>query len=456
VVGQGARWGATTLLRAGAGAACAVELRREDVAAELHAELGRWLAADPAAGPSSGGADPPLDPLALAQWVTAEVRWVGRHHLDGAVLRALAAIADRHRGLDPALDAFLHTVLDKHERRFWNRTYLALPLLEQLTFDPAAGLPERELIALLAADVVRNELCAAHRGREVGDTGRPDGRTLRTRVRHAMRIMAVHLDAPATAELLAAEVHEPEAALPEILSHLPVPPSPRASEWLALTVLPTSTVHDEHAFIRGLQCHELGFDVAARLIAAATSALRDGRVRDAASFVGDAATEVVRGGSLFRMVATTRPAAFHAFRVFTDGASAIQSESYKRFELRCCPPPERRLRSPAFDSVPSVRDEADAGGDSLAAAYRDALAGSPDHPALPVLAARLRDLEDGHRRWRATHLSLAERFLGDAPGTGYTAGVPYLRAWVEHPLLWDLPPGGLALSPAGVCATLPA
>ena len=132
-----------------------------------------------------------LDGLVLARLVTHEVRWVGKHFLSTDRLERLTAIRDRYVGRDPYLDAFLDCLLDKHEGRFWNRTYLALPVLEVL-------LAEHDLVpsgvaAMLAADIVRYELCAAHRLTEVSPVGRPDSRTLRTRMRHSLRFMTAHL-----------------------------------------------------------------------------------------------------------------------------------------------------------------------------------------------------------------------------------------------------------------------
>ena len=72
---------------------------------------------------------------------------------------------------------------------------------------------------------------------------------------------------------------------------------------------------------------------------------------------------------LFRVVATMRVAAFHTFREFTQGASAIQSEAYKRFEIACGRPLTERLGSDAFGNVPAVRGEVLAGADDLSSAY---------------------------------------------------------------------------------------
>ena len=125
-----------------------------------------------------------------------------------------------------------------------------------------------------------------------------------------------------------------------------------------------------------------------------------------------------RNASLFRMVATMRFEAFHTFREFTDGASAIQCEQYKRFEGLCGLPPAARLASPAFESVPAVHAEVSEGQDTMTDAYRDALA-TGRHPAeLATVAGLLRTLEDSHRRWKSTHVTLATRMLGDARGSG--------------------------------------
>jgi tryptophan 2,3-dioxygenase len=50
----------------------------------------------------------------------------------------------------------------------------------------------------------------------------------------------------------------------------------------------------------------------------------------------------------------------------------------------------------------------------------------------------LTKLEGGHQRWKATHHSLAARMLGEAQGSGYTAGVPYLRKCLDNRLFWRL------------------
>lgn len=130
-----------------------------------------------------------------------------------------------------------------------------------------------------------------------------------------------------------------------------------------------------------------------------------------------------------------RPEAFHGFRDYTQGASAIQSEQYKRFEVLCGLPTPARMNSPAFENVPAVRAEAawQRQPDTLTSAYLQA---SPD--AQRLLDPALAGLEAAHQKWKTAHHSLAARMLGDAHGSGYTAGVPYLRDNLDNRLFWQL------------------
>ena len=408
---------------------CAIEVAQDVASAALTRELDRWL--DPSVPPGD------LDGLTLARLVTHEVRWVGKHFLQTGRLEQLASIRDRHGGRDPYLDAFLACILDKHDGHFWNRTYLFLPVLEVI-LDEHDLLPSG-LAALLAADVVRYELCAAHRLKDVSLLGRPDSRTLRTRLRHSLRFMTAHLGSSEAEGLLSAIAHEPESELAAVLMHLPAPIVARAADWLELTVQPVSIVHDEYFFVRILQAHEMSFTGMNRRMRDAISALRDDQFALAVDRLEAVVAFMDRNASLFRMVATMRPEAFHTFREFTDGASAIQSEQYKRFEGLCGLPPETRLGSPAFDSVPTVLAEVSDGQDTMTDAYRHAYAAGRHPVELATIAELLSTLEASHRRWKGTHVTLATRILGDARGSGYTSGVGYLEEWVDHRLFWQLP-----------------
>ena len=360
--------------------------------------------------------DLPADALGLARVVSRQVRESGKHVLPPSLLHAMVLLRGRP---DRFVVAFLDCLLDKHDGRFHNRTYLALGLLELIIADPR-GVPDRgRLSALLMADVIRHETAVAATPPRADDD-RPDARTLGARLAHARRFVA--------------ECGVPEGAA------LPVPPDGVVGEWFAMTAQPVSVVHDEYFFLRALQCHELVFTGLAENVVGATAALREGDVRSAREQVERAVSAFAKAALLFRVVATMRAAAFHRFREFTQGASAIQSEAYKRFEIACGRPSTERLRSDAFGNVAAVRAEALAGADDLSSAY---LAARPqphlDGPEWERFDAAVVELEHRHQRWKTTHFRLAARMLGDAAGSGYTAGVPYLRQCLENRLFWRLP-----------------
>ena len=57
------------------------------------------------------------------------------------------------------------------------------------------------------------------------------------------------------------------------------------------------------------------------------------------------------------------------------------------------------------------------------------------------LAEKLVDIDDALAAWRHKHVLTVERIIGNRPGTGGSAGAPYLRATLEKrvfPELWSL------------------
>ncbi|MFJ6783013.1 tryptophan 2,3-dioxygenase family protein [Streptomyces yangpuensis] len=393
----------------------------------------RWVAADRVPVESDG--------LALARSVNGHVRRTGKHFLPERMLQRLGEIRDRNTADRPFLHAFLDCSLDKHENRFWNRTYLSLPVLE-LLLDGANTVRSADRMAtLLMADVVRFEAGAATGSREGPGRGRPDPETVRTRLRHALRFVAAGPGGPEVGDLPSRLDGIPGSRLRELADRLPGPPAAGAWAWFDVTVQPVYVLHDEYFFIRVLQAHEMLFTVMAKHVEWAVSALRAGCPGESAGRIDDAAAIFERAAGLFRTVATMRAEHFSAFRHYTQGASAIQSEQYKRFESLCGVPPARRLHSTAFTSVPAVRAEARAvGHDTVARAYLDLRReGGPDRAEWNRLDAALGRLEGRHQRWKSAHRGLAARMLGDAHGSGYTDGVPYLTGALENRLFWQLP-----------------
>jgi tryptophan 2,3-dioxygenase len=113
-----------------------------------------------------------------------------------------------------------------------------------------------------------------------------------------------------------------------------------------------------------------------------------------------------------------RVADFRDVRRHTEGASAIQSEAYRRFELACGTPTPERPASEALAGAPGVEPAADTLTDAYAALPADA-------DGVTELRAAMSALEADHQRWKTAHHALTARMLGDAPGSGPTSGVPY-------------------------------
>jgi hypothetical protein len=298
--------------------------------ARLAAELHRWRG------------DQPGDGFLLAWLVTARVRAVGRENLDPGLLTALAGIDERHRGADRYLDAFLDAVLAGHRDRRDGPTYLALPLLELIAGDVRSHLDPDRLSALLIADVITRE----------NRDDSPLKPTIRERrTRHAARFVA--------------------EAEPGLGFGVPAPPGTAAGEWLSLTVLPVSTAHDEHMFIRALQAYELVFGTLTHTLRAAARLAREGDTSAAVSAVEHADRVFRRASVLPRLLATTRPADVREFgrNRWTTGAEL--PGAYRDFER-------------AFAEVPAD------------------LAG---------LRTALRSLETSHRRWNTVRQGFARRLL---------------------------------------------
>jgi tryptophan 2,3-dioxygenase len=70
-----------------------------------------------------------------------------------------------------------------------------------------------------------------------------------------------------------------------------------------------------------------------------------------------------------------------------------------------------------------------AGQRTLDEVYRETLdSGDLGEADAARLAEGMRSFARALLRWRNTHYRLAVRMLGDATGTGYTAGTPYLKS----------------------------
>ncbi|MFF3868778.1 hypothetical protein [Micromonospora sp. NPDC001898] len=393
-------------------------------------ELTSWL---------SGGADPDSFPYLP---VTAEFHRTGKHFVGKEFLALLdetrAHVAARATGAGPAdsgpvrlLRDFLDVALDKWDGRYDYRSYLALCLLGLPCGDGggsvaawAATRQGRDRIFVhLVADALAFELAAAAGTAELLPEQRP-GPALVAK-RHRLGVRAV---SPALSRL-GLTVDDPQPAAAAAALHALVAADRSAAEERAvrLSMLPVYLSHDEYLFIRVLQAYECVFAGLADELRATIDAIDAGRAVAAAERLGYARDQLASAAPLFSLLASMQPESFRTFRAYTEGASAIQSRSYKLMESLCRTPEGSRLDSAAYRSVPELRDRVRAGGPSvdaaLRAAVRDGRLAGADRALVEL---RMREFAATVLHWRRTHHRLAVRMLGERPGTGYTEGTPYL------------------------------
>ncbi|MFI0794808.1 hypothetical protein ACH4OY_19280 [Micromonospora rubida] len=396
-------------------------------------ELTSWL---------SGGTDPDSFPYLP---VTAEFHRTGKHFVGKELLALLdearAHVGSRATGTGPAdsgpvrlLRGFLDVALDKWDGRYDYRSYLALGLLGlPCGDDDGDGGPVAELAATrqgrdrllvrLVADALAFELAAAAGTTDLLPEQRP-GPALVAK-RHRLGIRAV---SPALSRLgLALDEPQPAGAAAALHALAAADRSPAEERALRLSMLPVYLSHDEYLFIRVLQAYECVFAGLADELRATIGALDAGRAGPAAERLAYARDQLASAAPLFSLLASMQPEAFRTFRAYTEGASAIQSRSYKLMESLCRTPEGSRLDSAAYRSVPELRDRVRAGGPTvdaaLLAAVRDGRLAGADRALVEL---RMREFAATVLTWRRTHHRLAVRMLGERPGTGYTEGTPYL------------------------------
>lgn len=368
----------------------------------------------------------------------AEYRRLGKHFVSNAVLDGLAAARDAlpaPTGLDAdtLLRRFFDTALDKRDGRYDYPSYVGLSLLPIPTVatpdvDAAGALALRDrLVIQLLADVLAFELAAAD-----GSPGQlvhlpPDARTVAKRCRLAVRIAVPALERAGLAARVAAV--DPEQAARELCAAVAGTVTPLERRVLQLSMLPVFVSHDEYLFIRVLQLFETTFAMQSVQLQSAVLALAAGDGATAASHVRVAESTLRESAPLFSLLGTMQVEAFRTFRVFTDGASAIQSRNYKILESLCRTPDRDRFDSAAYTSTPEVRLRVLAGTATLDDAFMDACATDHIEPIeRDEVASAMARFSETMQRWRQTHYRLAVRMIGERTGTGDTEGAAYLGA----------------------------
>ncbi|MFD9905838.1 tryptophan 2,3-dioxygenase [Streptomyces sp. NPDC059063] len=402
--------------------------------------------------------------------VIAEFHRVGKHFVAKELLADLAAARSAlqdgtgDRGADPVLAAFLDTALDKWDGRYDYCTYLSLGVLPlpggQETASSgastgdggpaavrAAGHRRDRLVVQLVADALRQQLAAADGESDLWPEMRPPAVLASKRLRLGVRAVTP------VVRRLGLSVPDPddgtEKAARQLWREVAADALPEELRVVRLSILPVYISHDEYMFLRILQSFEASFAHLSVLLRQAVAELLRADAARCAELVGSADDALREAASLFPLLATMQVGSFRTFRMYTEGASAIQSRNYKIVESLCRVPDGDRLDAAAYLSVPEVREQVLSGQATLSGALRSvAAAGLVSGADRARLDEAFEAFAGSLLQWRQTHYRMAVRMLGEGQtGTGYTEGTPYLRAVRDIPVFQVAADDGPAAAP---------
>ena len=238
---------------------------------------------------------------------------------------------------------------------------------------------------------------------------------------------------------------------------------------------PRSSDHNEVLFIIQHQTSELWMKLALHELRAARERLRADELQPAFKMLARVSRIMEQLVHAWDVLATMTPTEYSTLRPHLGASSGFQSWQYRQIEFMLGNKNAVMLQAHAHRpdihaqvaqalGEPSLYDESikllarsgfdiDAGqlsrdwslprefDASVEAAWLAVYRDPARHWALYELAEELVDLEDAFRQWRFRHVTTVERIIGFKPGTGGTAGVPYLRKMLDvvlFPELWKL------------------
>ena len=227
---------------------------------------------------------------------------------------------------------------------------------------------------------------------------------------------------------------------------------------------PLSNLHDEMLFIVIHQTKELWMKEMLHELRLAIDLL--GRDRFAEAY--KAMSRIGRIQSVMTLswdvLSTLTPVDYLKFRDVLGTSSGFQSVQFREIEFRLgLKEPsyvnhydegsDARARLEQAFAEPSLREAAhgaleragfdlgDRSIEAIARAWLDVYRDSDRWFDLYELAEKLVDIDDALAMWRHKHVLTVERIIGNKPGTGGSAGAPYLRSTLEKrvfPELWAL------------------
>jgi len=227
---------------------------------------------------------------------------------------------------------------------------------------------------------------------------------------------------------------------------------------------PLSELHDEMLFIVIHQTKELWMKQMLHEMKLAIGFVADDRFAEAYKAMARISRIQAVMTLSWDVLSTLTPVDYLKFRDVLGTSSGFQSAQFREIEFRL------GLKAPNFIDhypegsaereklmraleEPSLRDAAHAAleragfdlGDrsveAVAQAWLQVYRDADRWFDLYELAEKLVDIDDALAAWRHKHVLTVERIIGNKPGTGGSAGAPYLRATLEKrvfPELWAL------------------
>ena len=227
---------------------------------------------------------------------------------------------------------------------------------------------------------------------------------------------------------------------------------------------PLSQLHDEMLFVIIHQTKELWMKQLLHELQLAIPLVEEGRIAEAYKAMARISRIQAVMTLSWDVLSTLTPVDYLKFRNVLGTSSGFQSAQFREIEFRL------GLKDPNFINhydegsperdrleqallAPSLRDVAvgaleKAGFDlgersteALSRAWLEVYRDADRWFELYELAEKLVDIDDALAAWRHKHVLTVERIIGNRPGTGGSAGAPYLRATLEKrafPELWAL------------------
>lgn len=237
----------------------------------------------------------------------------------------------------------------------------------------------------------------------------------------------------------------------------------QVDELLALQrPLSTPEHHDEMLFIIIHQVYELWFKQLLHELQAAMQALRTGELLRVTKYFRRIHTIQRILGEQIDVLETMTPQEFNAFRDNLNPASGFQSIQFRELEFLCGLQRTEALKYVELSDSARARLDRRAAEPSLYARFKEALAArgfatdtsealleslrriysnEAEHYDLYMLCEDMIEFDERLLLWRARHVHMVERMIGNRIGTGGSSGAGYLRTTLEYrlfPELWQV------------------